>query len=133
MLVVALVAVLVPIQALAGVCFSINGFTTIFLAVGPISEGFANLVGEAVSPCKLTNGNPSGESAPFTGSAHARANADAQFWLSVGGTASCFPISVQGTLVAPSYDSGSGTVESPSTNGVANITITPAGYPALPS
>lgn len=132
-LTVALVALLVPAQALAGVCFSIDGFTTIFLAVGPTSEGFVSLVGEAVSTCRLTNGNPSGESAPLTGSAHTRANADAHFSLFVGGTGSCFPISVQGTLLAPSYNSGSGTVESLSTNGSANVTITPAACPVLPS
>lgn len=132
-LTIALVALLVPAQAIAGVCFSIDGFTSIFLAVGPAAEGFAGLVGEAVSTCKLTNGSPSGESAPFTGSAHARANADAHFTLFVGGTASCFPISIQGTLLAPSYNSGSATVESLSTNGFAFVTLAPANCPALPS
>jgi hypothetical protein len=126
MLAVVVALALVPSPALAAICFSVSGFTTVMLTGFPGPEGFFPLVGEAVNTCRLPGGGPSGQTAPLNGVAHGRGDGSAHFAIFVGGTASCAPISIQGTLDPPFFGSGGGTVDNLGIGGSDAVAFAPA-------
>lgn len=136
LLVFAVIMLLLPLQAFAAVCFrsqgvSVGGRTddvrVILVNPGP-SEGFFSLVGEAIR----TSCAPS-ESAPLTGSAHLQSpNGPAHFSVFIGGTASCFPIILQGILHPPTFNAGTGTLDVPSNDTFDDADFFPIPCPPLP-
>ena len=126
-----LIALLLPAQALAGICFKSTTGTgeqmIVKLTVAGQAEEFFNLLGEAIH----TAGCATSESSPLNGTAHLRSDGKVHFGMTVRGTLHCDPVMLQGLLNPPSYDSGSGTFDI--VNGdYGNASFSAVACPSLP-
>ena len=125
LLMMTVVLVLLPVQALAAVCFqttdSIPGVVVVALlgqvetlgsrtTVPPLSAftGFFGLLGEFINPC---GGGGVGQSTPVIGTAHLRSDQKAHLMIYVGPTNICGASVYEVILDPPSYSSGTGTQE----------------------
>lgn len=106
MLAVVGVLLLLPLQALAAICFNLSPLPDVaVIEIAGQGGDFFSLVGEVVNWC-----GP-GTSSPLSGSAHLRSDGKAHFGVSVhalDGSATCNPGWFTGTLDPPSFNSGSG-------------------------
>ena len=129
-LVVMLVALLLPVQTFAAICFKASygsSETTIKLTIQGVAEEFFSLVGEGIH----TSCGVSLQSAPLTGAAHLRSDGKVHFSVTIGGTAGCDPTAFSGLLDPPSFNTGNGTYDI--VNGVfGNATFSAASCIPLP-
>lgn len=125
------VLLLLPLQALAAICFNVSPFTDVaVIELAGQGGDFFSLVGEVVNWCG------SGTSMPLSGSAHLRSDGKAHFGVSIHGpvgapTATCVPGWYQGTLSPPSFNSGSGFHRN-DLGTVTAITFVPVSCPLIP-
>lgn len=105
MLVIGGALLLLPLQALAQVCFRPSPFSTVVkIGISSGSGEFFDLVGEEVGSCGA------GTSGPFSGTAHLRSDGKAHVGLGnhiVSGT-TCGPYWYTLFLNPPTFDTGTG-------------------------
>jgi hypothetical protein len=95
-----LVALLLPVQTFAALCFKASygsSETMIKLTIQGVAEEFFSLVGEGIH----TSCGGSSESAPLTGAAHLRSDGKVHFSVTIGGTAGCDPTAFSGASRSP--------------------------------
>lgn len=105
--VAAVVLVLLPLPAIAAVCFNASPLLdVVVMDVAGQGGSFFSLAGEVVGWCGT------GTSMPLSGAAHIRPDGKAHFGISihgpVGSPATCVPGWYQGTLNAPAFNTGTG-------------------------
>ena len=125
------IAILLPAQALAAVCFTPSPFVAdvLVIEVTGSAGGFFSLAGEEVGAC-----GP-GTSMPLHGSAHLKADGKAHFGVTVlssSGNPPCVPGIYQGVVDPPAYTSGSGFHQNLATGVTTPVTFIPAACPGLP-
>lgn len=133
-LMLSVIAILLPAQALAAVCFTPGPFSpqeVLVIEVTGSGGGFFSLAGEYVGAC-----GP-GTSMPLHGSAHLRPDGSAHFAVSIISAASqCLPFRIQGTVNPPAFNNGSGfhQIDLLVNNQIVTtpVTFIPATCPGLP-
>ena len=133
-LLLSVIAILLPVQALAAICFTPSPFPDVLvIEVTGFGGTFFSLAGEDVGAC-----GP-GTSMPLHGSAHLRADESAHFAISVITAASqCVPARIQGRVNPPGYNTGSGFHQidvfagTPPQIVTTPVTFIPAACPGLP-
>lgn len=127
MLAVVGVLLLLPLQALAAICFNLSPLPDVaVIEIAGQGGDFFSLVGEVVNWCG------SGTSSPISGSAHLRSDGKAHFGVSshdIGPSPTCGPGWIQGTLDPPSFNSGSGFYNKYA--GTAAVTFVAASCPLI--
>ncbi len=120
-------AALLPVQALAAVCFQLAPAQDVLVIEvdGQPAGGYFNLVGEDVGTC-----GP-GTAMPLNGTAHFRSDGNVHFGVIIHSTtSSCAPFTIQGILDPPFFTSGSGFVGNAIVSGIP-VTFAPVSCPGI--